>query len=86
MVEKAWPMKLMDPQRMALKILVPHAHLIAAGYWALTHDSEGQPLSSTAIEDNRALSVELRRIADRMDEVASRGSASVLAAFFGATG
>ncbi len=73
-----------DKQRVALKILVPHAHLIAAGYWALTHDSEGNPLSLTAIDENRALSVEIRRIADRMDEVATRGTASVLAAFFGA--
>ncbi len=79
-------MKLMDPQRAALKLLVPHAHLIAAAYWGQTHDMDGHPLTLTAVEDNRALSVELRRIADRMDEVASRGSASVLAAFFGATG
>ena len=75
-----------DKQRTALKILVPHAHLIASGYWSLTHDSQGEKLPAEAIADNRALATEIRRIADRMDEIASRGTPSVLAAFFGGLG
>lgn len=57
--------------RMSLKELVGQLHGIAAGYWELTHDDEGAPYSLLTVETNRYLSSELRRIADRMDEIAS---------------
>lgn len=57
-----------DPRRAALKVLVPYAHRCAESYGA------GQ----------RAVAVELRRLADFMDLVATDGGPSQLAAFFGA--
>lgn len=56
-----------DPRREALKLLVPHAHFLAAGY------AKGTPPLAEA----------LRRIANRLDEIAERGSASALGALYG---
>jgi hypothetical protein len=64
-------------RRAALKALVPAAHQVARTY------ATRQGLDFTPIE-HAAVSVELRKLADRMDDLAERGSAAVVASFFGA--
>lgn len=56
-----------DPRRAALKELVPYAHLMANSY--------GEILP--------ALALELRRLANFLDAVATDGDPSQLAALFG---
>lgn len=68
-----------DARRAALKALVPHAHLLAGSY---SLPNREQPTT----EHHQAVADELRRLGDLMDGLAERGTATVLAAFFGGLG
>ena len=69
--------KVTAAQRMALNALVPHAHFEASAYESL--DREGNPPSPA----DAAIGAQLRRIANWMHALATRGTESALARFFG---
>ena len=60
-------LRVLDARRVALMELVPHAHRLAAGY----------------ADRNPDIALALRHIADRLHEIAKRGSATALAALYG---
>ncbi len=67
-------------QRAALKVLLAQAHFLARGYASPCADG-------AALEPHLlAIGAELRRLADKMDELATRGTPTVLGDFFGALG
>lgn len=72
-------------RRAALKEVVIATHLLATTY-SMRHDLSGRPLEAGQLAAHQAMAAQLRGLADKMDGIASRGTPSVLAAFFGAPG
>lgn len=62
-------------RRGALKEMVRYAHLMAASWMQGCPDT-----------NDMTISVELRRLADRLDDLATNGTAPALAQFFGVAG
>jgi hypothetical protein len=64
------PLKLLHARREALRVLVAYVH------WEATVHAQGAP----------EVAAELRRLGDKISDLANRGTAAVLANFFGALG
>ena len=62
-------------RRGALKAMVPHAHALAASYARPNGDGEPRPA-------HMLIATQLRRFADLIDAIATKGTVRMLALFF----